>query len=156
MNPTTAIQASRDMRDAHAEYAKLTGYVSRQYAVEWEDENGNTWRKTCTVINLGRPDRGIPVDPDNEMSKPIPPADPRDGGNMPMMRRAERVIQTQEIVVDYLTRNGMTSAKDMARPLGISRTTLIDHLHKRDTIYFRKRDGRAILWGLRNVHDQSE
>lgn len=150
------LQRTKCRPSGYGEYDNLTGYVDRTYSVEWEDAHGNTWRKTCTVINLGRPDRGIPVDPDNEMSKPIPPADPRDGGNMPMMRRAERVVQTQEIVVDYLTRNGMTSAKDMARPLGISRTTLIDHLHKRDTIYFRKRDGRAILWGLRNVHDQSE
>lgn len=49
------------------DYDKLSGYVTRQYQVEWTDTNGTRWRKTCTTINLGKADPVSPVDPDAQM-----------------------------------------------------------------------------------------
>lgn len=46
------------------EYCKLTGYLEREYSVEWEDAQGNRWRKHAQIINLGRADRIPPADPD--------------------------------------------------------------------------------------------
>ena len=51
----------------YPEYDNMSGYLERRYSVEWEDAQGTLWRKTCTVINLGRPDRGTPVNPDEAM-----------------------------------------------------------------------------------------
>lgn len=48
----------------YAEFDSLTGYVTANYTYEWQDKRGTRWRKQVIVTNLGRPDRGIPVDPD--------------------------------------------------------------------------------------------
>jgi hypothetical protein len=45
-----------------AEFDNLTGYVTGNYVSEWQGRDGTRWRTITTVINLGRPDRGIRVD----------------------------------------------------------------------------------------------
>lgn len=52
----------------YQEFDSLTGYVTGNYSYEWTDKRGTRWRKQVTVTNLGRPDRGIPVDPDAAMT----------------------------------------------------------------------------------------
>lgn len=144
------LQESRDMRNAHAEYEKLTGYVSRQYAVEWEDANGNTWRKTCTVINLGRPDRGIPVDPD-EMIENVERL-PRKEYTLRVPRKPDvppaNAAQTR--TVDYLHKFGASTIPDIAGHFGLRLSTVQKHVTRREGyVYIRVgKRGRSDLWGL--------
>ncbi len=49
------------------EYDNLSGYVVGNYVSYWEDEDGSMYRKTVMVVNLGRPDRGTPADPDAQL-----------------------------------------------------------------------------------------
>lgn len=153
MNPTAAIQSSPDMRNAHAEYARLTGYVSDQYAVEWEDENGNLWRKTCTVINLGRPDRGVPVDPDEAIKSERWPKDYRQ--RIPRKPAVPPVNAAQERTVDYLRKFGPSTIPDIAGHFGLYLSGVQKHLTKREGHVYERvgKRGRSDLWGLIGVHD---
>lgn len=65
------VQAVGKCGYTRTEYDNLTGYVSGEYASEWQDNDGTRWRTVVTVINLGKPDRGIAVDPDALMTPEI-------------------------------------------------------------------------------------
>ena len=138
-----------------AEYDHLTGYVDRVYTVEWTDKTGNLWRKTCTVINLGRPDRGIPVDPDAQMQpEKFPrhvPARPKKPAK-PMLRIGE----FDEAIPAYLRQYGPAHAKLIAADLGYQYESLHYHLrNNRNNVYCKVgKVGKAVIWGLIGLHDQ--
>lgn len=126
-----------------SEYDNLTGRVVRQYCVEWEDEQGNRWRKVCQVIDLGRPDRGIVVDPDAAIAY-----EPWEDGKPPSASRAANAPITaieahhankearhdalQAKIVAYLREHGATSAGDLAGVVGKGAGWLRIHLAERE------------------------
>ncbi len=145
---------------SNSEYDNLTGYVVRTYTTTWRDTDGNLWRKTCEVVNLGRPDRGVPVDPDTQLA----PAPWDSGGTKPHLARGpmarkrkadERFAEIQMQVSAYLRRNGPSHVKGMALDLEHKRTTLGDLMRKFEGVSFCKVGtcGPAVLWGVSGVHD---
>ena len=138
-----------------AEYDNLTGYVEQTYTREWTDAAGNRWRKVVTVINLGRPDRGIPVDPDAQMqAERFPRHEPR-----PRKERRPTSLKRGDVqrqVGDYLRQYGPAHAKLIASDLGIAYDTLFYHLKGRKGQLYCAcgKVGKAVIWGLVGVHDE--
>lgn len=152
--PRTACKPS-----GFSEYDNLTGYVDRTYTTTWHDDKGNLWRKTCTIINLGRPDRGVPVDPDTLLTSEEWGKE-RNGNPSPtyahvaaraaaIRRDAERELE----IVAYLKEHGAEQIRVIARAFNMSRDRLAEHIYKREgTVYVRTgKVGKATLWGVINA-----
>jgi hypothetical protein len=135
------------------EYDNLTGYLTRTYTVEWEDRQGTRWRKTCQVINLGRPDRGIPVDPDGQLGEEDLPEPvsvlylqrAQAAAKKAAMLRDERSMSK---IVAYLKEHGPQPLDVL---LGVSewagKMQVRDHLQKHKDIYV-KFYLKPVIWGL--------
>lgn len=95
------------------EYDQLTGYEAGVYASQWADEKGNVYLRTTTIINLGRPDRGVPVDPDRLLGPEPKPE--RVNGQATKLQRAHG--QLTRDVIDHLQYYGPARAKEIAAML---------------------------------------
>ena len=134
-------------------YDNLTAYVTRTYQSEWRDIHGNLWRKTCTVINLGRADAVTPADPGAELA----PASLSDLPGAKVRRNA--VGYTLNRYVDVVRRYGPLPILRIAELTGQttqSVTTIIKHNAATFIKVGETQGGRgkmAALWGLKGVHD---
>lgn len=154
----------------YAEYDGLTGYVDKVIVQEWIDQQGNHWRKTITVVNLGKPDRGIVHDPaailEREPWSDEIYATPRDPNATPDPRGAvgraaqkqhsrERHERAERIIAKYLTRNGPCGIWRLVSATGRKYDWMKMHLEAREgTVYCRvRKDGRKTIWGLVGVHE---
>ena len=153
-----------------ADTCALTGYVEKTFVQYWRDGEGNLWRKVTKIINLGKQDRFIPnADAQLESEPwadelPIPARDP----NAPPDNRgvvgraahkrhaAERHASTERILTEYLTRNGPCGIWRLCNASGRKYDWMKLHLEAREgTLYCRvRKEGKATVWGLVNVHDQ--
>lgn len=137
-----------------AEYDGLTGYVERTYTTTWRDAQGNLWRKQCQIINLGRPDRGIVVDPDaaiayepwQESKPPLSPNAPSAAIEGHHRAKAARDAILQAQVLTYMHEHGAVHINDLVNALGRRRDWLYKHL----TEYEHKAYRRVIVNA--NVH----
>jgi hypothetical protein len=104
------------------EYDNLTGYVTKEYTMEWTDRQGTRWRKTCRIINLGRPDRGIPVDPDEAMTPEQFEIAANVQATMAVQREAKaaRAALLVGQVQECIQQHGAQSASACAKRLGVS------------------------------------
>lgn len=133
----------------NTEYDGLSGYVERTYTTTWRDTQGNLWRKTCQVVNLGRPDRGIVVDPDAAIAyepweESKPPSASR-AANAPSAaieahhaNKEARHDALQAKIVAYLREHGATSAGDLAGVVGKGAGWLRIHLAEREHKAYRR------------------
>jgi hypothetical protein len=142
----------------YAEYDALTGYVTRTYQTEWTDTSGNLWRKTCTIINLGRPDRGVPVDHEAQIRDEVwvdeaqQQDDQRRRDSAIERNRVQRHRVAMESLVAYMQAHGpspLTELLDVTDWAG--KTQLVEHFEMFPDVYLRYWD-RPRVWGL---HGQS-
>jgi hypothetical protein len=99
----------------YSEFDNLTGYVTKEYTTEWVDPSGTRWRKRCQIINLGRPDRGIVVDPEEAIAdEGIDP----DGEPRKRRKMQRRTLDLTLKMNDLLQVKPMT-AREMAQALDI-------------------------------------
>lgn len=120
------------------DYDALHGRLVAEYTVERVDRRRNcTIRTTYEVIDIGRPDRVRPVDPDAQMG-------------------SERFAEMHMAVVAYLRQYGPTHMRAMADDLEYAKTTLDEFVRQREGRVFCKvgNVGRAVLWGLVGIHDK--
>lgn len=135
------------------EYDALSGYVTSTYTMEWQDKDGTRWRKTCTVINLGKPDRVAPVASDAAMQAESLPsallnASPkRRGGHGEIMGR----------IVEMLRRNGPMTTTDIGTVVNRSQQAIRNSMVRRTDLFVCLSGGgesrRPTTWGLVGVHD---
>lgn len=151
---STRINAGNNCKPSgYAEYDNLSGYVDRTYTTTWHDKDGNLWRKTCTVINLGRPDRGTPVDPDAQLDTE-PWNDTADrlvvatAGKKDALAEREALLLVR--VQAHLRKYGASTAKDLAVSVGIGQPQVANHLRKYTDKYMLL-EGSLYLWGLVGV-----
>lgn len=134
-------------------YDNLTGYVTRTYQSEWRDIHGNLWRKTCTVINLGRSDAVTPADPEAQMGRAY--LDELAGA--PIRRHPKG--QTVARFVDVLRRYGPLPVARIVELTGHSKQAIVATLNYNDTVFVRvgevmgARGKVAATWGLIGLHD---
>jgi hypothetical protein len=135
------------------EYDNLTGYLTREYSVEWEDSSGTRWRKTCTVINLGRPDRGVPVDTPEEEEWD------EGGGVANTVVRAKRGA-VLALLVEVLRAYGPRTTPQLAVRVGRARQAIQNTLTARVDLFMKvsgpSKRGVDTTWGLVGVHDKQE
>lgn len=142
------------------EYDALTGYVERTYTKTWRDADGNLWRKTTTIVNLGRPDRGVPVDPDAQLAPaPLNSMRDYDGESSLAVRQSKskaRHSMAQIVMSAYMHKHGATSVEELARHVNMQKEWVRLHLLEREgKVYCRIWvNQRHCLWGLVNVHDK--
>jgi hypothetical protein len=123
-----------------AEYDGLTGYVERTYTTTWRDKDGTLWRKTCQVLNLGRPDRGIVVDPDTAIAYepwqdsklPMQPNAPSAAIEAHHRNKEARHDAIQAQLVAYLREHGATSALALVDVVGKDINWVRRHLAERE------------------------
>lgn len=132
------------------EYDNLTGYVTRVYRKEWRDKRGNLWRRTTTIVNLGRPDRGRAKDPDAQLESEELPS----GGEAPAHREA--VLASRERkhgailkrVAAYLEEHGPSLLVDLRSVAGYSESNnVLAHLRMFPNVYYCY-GTRPHVWGL--------
>jgi hypothetical protein len=140
------------------EYDNLTGYLTRTYTVEWEDRQGTRWRKTCQVINLGRPDRGIPVDPDGAMEAEEWVDD--EGQPAKALTHAKQG-ETLARLVAALQRRGPCGTVQLAAAINRTGAAIRNTLLRRSDLFVCLERGtrgrgraRESLWGLVGIHDK--
>lgn len=132
-------------------YDHLTGYVTGNYTSEWTDKSGTRWRTHTTIINLGKPDRGIPVDdPDAAMRpEPLPYVRPvlstSRRGNM-IANAEKRHAEAMRLFKAYMLQHGPAPVTDL---LGVTEWTTREsvrvHLNLFPDVY---RQFHGSLWGL--------
>ena len=140
-----------------SEYDSLTGYVERTYATTWRDAQGNLWRKTCTLINLGRPDRGIVVDPDAAMAyepweesrSPMQASAPSAAIEAHHRNKEARHDAVQALLVAYLREHGATSALVIVDVVGKEINWVRRHLAEREHKAYKRIivNSHIHLWG---------
>lgn len=142
----------------YPEYDSLTGYVTKTYTMEWEDTSGNRWRKTCTVINLGRPDRGTPVDPDALMVEESMPVE-RMASAVAQQKiaaaiaaqREERHAKARKLLGAYMIEHGPSRLPDLlpaVREIGWTNLfSLREHINMFPETYLLYW-GNPQMWGL--------
>lgn len=139
------------------EYDNLTGYVVKEYTMEWTGEDGTRWRKTCTVINLGKPDRSIPVDPDKVMNEQEPLAFRRNPGVAERLarEREERKAARHAIFVEqirtFLVEHGPHTARKTCDKLKIPQYAVLEVLREHRDI-FTPLGGNRSAWGVVGIH----
>lgn len=143
----------------NTEYDDFSGYVEREYITEWRDANGTRWRKHCTIINLGRPDRGIVAALDEAMTPDPWPKEraPWQAAGSDEIRRQKRVRDTEIHlrIVDYITQHGPTHTQELCNECGYKRSTLDPFMREREGTVFTRagRVGKATLWGVKGLHE---
>ena len=140
------------------DYDALHGRLVAQYTVERVDRRRNcTIRTTYEVIDIGRPDRVRPVDPDAQMgSERLSYDDTQTVENRARRRASERFAEMHMAVVAYLRQYEPTHMRAMADDLEYAKTTLDEFVRQREGRVFCKvgNVGRAVLWGLVGIHDK--
>lgn len=115
-----------------AEYDHLTGYVTGMYSSEWTDKSGTRWRTVTTVINLGRPDRGMAVDPDDAMAYETLQEDEINGyhyRNSINANAERRHSEAMQILTAYMREHGpSTMAELMPLVKWQSKASLAEHI----------------------------
>lgn len=113
------------------EYDNLSGYVTGNYVSEWQDKTGTRWRTTVTVVNLGKPDRGTPADPDHAMTPERLFLESERGRNYSDAITAKRE-QRHNVIMDAFTthmqEHGPVAVNTLMQVIGKSRNTVLDHL----------------------------
>lgn len=131
-----------------SEYDSLTGYVVKEYTVEWTDRDGTRYRKHAQIINLGRPDRGIPVDPDAllervEIDQEHVPTERKKLWEANKKRKEERDRVLAEKIQAYLQEHGPKFASHIARGLGCnSINRVLGVLRRRDDLFVCSKKNR--------------
>ena len=137
----------------YPEYDNLTGYLERTYQVEWRDKDGIWWRKTCQVINLGRPDRGVPVDVEALEAQEVW------GDGEVTVERGAKAKRGEVIgmLVDALREGGPMTTPRLASRVGRVRQAIQNTLTGRGDLFMRvsgpSKRGVDTTWGLVGVHD---
>lgn len=133
----------------YPEYDSMTGYVERTYSVEWEDSSGTRWRKTCQVINLGRPDRGIPVDPDEAMTPEEFGVGKHLGPAIAKMKENKR--ERDQVILEraraYLAEHGPHSGQQLGKALGVG-AQRVRYVLRGNRQVFQYLGGQQQLWGV--------
>jgi hypothetical protein len=139
------------MRNHYPEYDGLTGYVTKTYSTEWLDTQGNLWRKTCTVINLGRPDRGIVGDVDAQLVEEHWGHGNSYAGPEAMRRKGEenRASLRMEMVA-HLREHGPQQAQGIAMDLQRGYRSIAKQLSDNEGMVFCRAGygNGAVLWGV--------
>lgn len=132
------------------DYDELTGYVTGHYTTEWIDRGGTRWRTTVEIINLGRPDRVRPVDPDEAM-QPDHTFRERFATAAAMAGKQRAKAQRSALLVEKITaafaEHGPMCAYDVAVIVGVAGATALNVLraHREQFEFF---GGKAARWGL--------
>ena len=138
------------------DYDALHGRVVAEYTVERVDKRRNcTIRTTYEVIDIGRPDRVQPADPDAQMEAERLSYE---GERLNQRKRDERHAIMQMDVTRYLRQYGPSHMSAMANDLEYAKTTLDEFVRQREGRIFCRvgNVGRAVLWGLVGVHDKGD
>lgn len=140
------------------EFDNLTGYVTGNYVSEWTDRRGNRWRSCVTVVNLGRPDRGIVADDvDVELA---PERLPLGKGASAEARYQESLAATRErrhgaLLRDlgaYMQEHGPSTLGEMLPVTGWrDDQNLTAHLRMFPEVYVCYRKNPQV-WGLHGQH----
>jgi hypothetical protein len=129
------------------EYDNLTGYLTKEYTTEWQDSSGTRWRKTCRIINLGRPDRGVPVDPEEAIAFDPWREKPSEAIKL---GSAQYQARMQYRITEYLRERGPSMTRDIATDLSMVYPTVVKHLAKQDGTVYRRvgKVNHFVIWGL--------
>lgn len=153
MNTDTIGRPHGNCGHTGTEYDGLTGYVTAQYTVNWQDTNGIRWRKVCTVINLGRPDRGIPADDVDAAMKPerlplTPAKRPQKKG-----KRTAESYSFGKRVAGYLREHGMSSVLHIAQAMDVEQFRVLRHLKAFEGAHYTRVpiNGKQSNWILMEV-----
>lgn len=134
-------------------YDSLTGYVTHCTDIVGITRDGWKVRHVVTVINLGRPDRVMPVDPDAQMQPEQLDYEFANDGLKAMYeekksRMAERDAQAMAALVDYLKEHGPQRYDTL---LALTEwdhfTSLRRHLNRYPDVYV-KLNVDPVIWGL--------
>ncbi len=146
------------------DYDRMTGYVTRTYQSEWRDAQGNLWRKTCTVINLGRADRVTPQTGEELLHTEKMPGDLRSSAQQRAGRiaagRARRQAK-RDAIAELLQAQGPLTCAEIAEALGYVAKTTREILEASRYELFDKVGGvpgahggvPVAIWGLAGVHE---
>jgi hypothetical protein len=131
------------------EYDHLSGYLTKEYTREWTGSDGTRYRKVCQIINLGRPDRGIPVDPDEAMTPE--PLEVSKATHASIVARAEQRAARDTVLVErartYLAQRGACNVEQISNELKVSHTRLRAVMRNHDAMFVFL-GGVKALWGL--------
>lgn len=136
------------------EYDSLSGYVTKEYVSEWTGADGTRYRKVCQIINLGRPDRGVPVDPDKELQyEPLETEDKSCDQNRAAMIAVKEKKAARDVVLiaqmqEALREHGPLSGTYLAKHLGVSQQRVLQLL-RRNREQFSCAGGRRPAWSLK-------
>jgi hypothetical protein len=134
----------------YAEFDSLTGYVTGNYVSEWKDRCGTRWRTVVTVINLGRPDRGVVVDPDAQLADEFLYDDESQKAYAQsiVLNREERHEAAKERIVAYLQEHGPVPIEDLCAVGGWKkRPSVKEHLVRYPELYLCFWENPQV-WGL--------
>jgi hypothetical protein len=136
----------------YGEYDNLTGYLTGSYSLEWTDERGTRYRTVCQVINLGRPDRGILVDPDKELEhEPFDEAENNKAAmsKMKVMKAGRDAVLLMRME-EVLRQHGPMSANVCSFKLQVTRAR-VAQLFEANPQLFRSLGRIDKAWGLVGV-----
>lgn len=137
------------------EYDALTGYVTGNYISEWQDKDGTKWRTVTQVINLGKPDRGTPVDPDmidfeerlDAGGGPLGAAGWAQAVEASKQKRIDRDAAAAEDIEAHLADNGPSTVTQICAALDIDKIRALRVLRAHpDTFVFYA--GQFRVWRL--------
>jgi hypothetical protein len=136
----------------YGEFDNLTGYLTKEYTTEWQDSSGTRWRKTCRIINLGRPDRGVPVDSDEAMTPE--PLEVSKATHASIVARAEQRAGRDAALVERvracIKKHGAMSATALGGRLKVARERAARVLNDNPSV-FRPLGWNDKSWGLVGV-----
>lgn len=139
------------MNAAELEYHRLTGYLVGTFTVERRDRRrGCIIQTEYEVINLGRADRGITVDPDVLLEEEkLEGEEQMDSYHQTIAAKAEqRHDVAKEILIAYLQKYGPQPTRALT---GLTewkgRKSLVDHLGRFPDTYIRVCEN-PLMWGL--------
>lgn len=152
------------MNTAELEYHKLTGYLVGTFTRQrYDKRRGCTITTTYEVVNLGRPERGTPVDPNEAIAddpwerQPYFDAALADNARKVYLEQLEaRHRAVQLVLMAYLREHGKATVPKLAEVAGRPKPWLSVHLAKFEgAIYVRLPKGkRSNYWGLVGLHDK--
>lgn len=146
------------------DYDAFHGRVVAEYTVERVDRRRNcTIRTTYEVIDIGRPDRVVPVDPDAQMGTErlsVRDNTASTSKAQEAWRAAARLRDEAMLgeVRSYLQQYGPSHVAAIRNDLGYAQTTLGVFLKRHNGSVFCQvgKVGNAPIWGLVGIHDKGD
>lgn len=148
MNATYTAERHTPRPTGYPEFDSLTGYVTGQYTTEWQDKEGTRWRTTVTIVNLGKPDRGIYRDPDAMIDKPETLVEESTWRQSIAANRTRRLSDWHKRLVAYLEQNGPTDFRTLARGIGVRDLESLRRYLRSESDTFLRYWDRPVVWGL--------